>query len=328
MNESEFNAQWESDKPLYDAWGKFIVSTITDALKEQDKDLDKFLKIPVSPRLKQNQSLIDKAFYRPDKNYSEPYNEIEDKVGARFVVLFLDDIKLLSTIIEDCPSWDFEVCKDFGKDKDTDPLLFTYQSIHYILRPKKEILIEEGLRILTTMPCEIQLRTLLQHAHAELTHDAIYKAKRKVQPKVHRTVAKSMALIETTDDFFTLATKQLNHETFDEYKIRGRLDSLYESFSGMKPYFQKSSIVIWDQFEQFIDEELVEKIQSLLNENQYLSDCIKDHYSESAFYQQSVILFIYWMLKKKRSRLLRDWPFDRSFLLPLANDLGVNTFED
>jgi len=323
MTESEFKEKWESDKAVYHAWGKYIVKTVSQALESTGKDLNYFLKIPAICRLKDDTSLIDKAYYRSDKSYSDPYNQIEDKVGVRFVVLLLQDLNEISKIIEQDDTWSYDTCKHFEKDREKEPLLFTYQSVHYILHPKKEVTFED-INIPITTPCEVQIRTLLQHAHAELTHDAIYKNKRTIQPKVHRTVAKSMALIETTDDFFSDVTRLLNFGPLEENKILERLDGLYFSTTGIKSHTQKSSITIWDEFEQLIDEHLVDNIQAMLSENDFLSEIIKDRYSESALYQQSTVFFIYWMLRKRKRRLLADWPFPKEILEPLANDLGIN----
>ena len=46
------------------------------------------------------------------------------------------------------------------------------------------------------------MRTLLQHAHSELTHDTIYKPSVVQTPAMLRAAAKSMALIEATGDYF------------------------------------------------------------------------------------------------------------------------------
>lgn len=327
MNETEFKGKWESEKTVYRAWGKHIVNTVTQVLESRGKNLDDFIKIPAKCRIKDDKSLIDKAFYRPDKNYSDPYNQIEDKVGVRFVVLLLGDIIEICNIIEENEEWDFTKCKHFEEDRERDPLLFTYQSVHYILQPKKEIVLE-GFSIPVSTPCEVQIRTLLQHAHAELTHDAIYKNNATVRPKVHRTVAKCMALIETTDDFFIDVTKLLNFGPLEEHKILERLDGLYLSATGIKSHTQKSSIIIWDVFEQVINEDLLDKIQSMLVENDFLPEIIKKRYIESSFYQQSTVLFVYWMLKKKKKRLLKDWPFSRELLEPLAIDLGISLLDD
>jgi len=139
-----------------------------------------------------------------------------------------------------------------------------------------------------------------------------------------------MALIETTDDFFTSVTEQLNYGILEEHSIVKRLDNLYLTLTGINPHSQKSSIVIWDVFEKFIDENLIDNIQTLLNDPKYsvLPDSIKKQYPKNSFYQQGVILFIYWMLITKKRRLLSDWPFQRELLEPLANDLGVSTLDD
>jgi len=329
MNETEFKEQWILDKPIYGVLGGYIVDTITQELKNRGKKLNEFLKIPAAYRLKDDDSLIDKAFYRADKSYSDPYNQIEDKAGARFVVLLLDDIKVICDVIEKCDLWTFDACKHFDEDKEKDPLLFTYQSVHYILRPKNDITIND-VTVPVSTSCEVQVRTLLQHAHAELTHDAIYKAKRTVQPKVLRTVAKSMALIETTDDFFTDVTHLLNHGPLEEYGVIDRLDGIYLKLTGINSHTRKSSIVLWDMFEEFIDDSLVDSIQEFIDNPEYsfLSQTIKKRYTENAFYQQNTVLFIYWMLKYKKRRLLRDWPFQEELLQPLAIDLGINTYID
>lgn len=329
MNEEEFKQKWEVEKPIYNEWGKYIARTIQELLISKEKNLDVFLKTPATCRLKEDSSLLDKAFYRRNKSYDDPYNEIEDKVGVRFIVLLLEDIEEISNIVKGCDIWNYDECKNFIEDRKRDPLLFTYQSVHFILRPRKNLKIND-INIPEETACEVQIRTLLQHAHAELTHDAIYKAKKIVQPEVHRTVAKSMALIETTDDFFTAVTKELNYGPLQEYGVLQRLDGLYFTLTGFKSHNQKSSLVIWEEFEEIIDEKLIDSIQSFLKKSDYthLPQIIKDRYSENILYQQSTVLFLYWMMVNKKRRLLADWPLSRELLQPLGVDLGVSTFDD
>ncbi|MBC3911583.1 GTP pyrophosphokinase [Undibacterium umbellatum] len=323
MTETEFRALWEAEKPVYQAWGAFVADSVKSALKSKNKDLDSFLKIPAKCRLKDDTSLIDKAFYRPEKKYEDPFNEIEDKVGVRFVVLLLNDIKEICDLIENSPMWTFDACKHFDKDKETSPLLFTYQSVHYILRPRNDIQTDSVL-VPSTTPCEVQIRTLLQHAHAELTHDAIYKAKRTVKPGVHRTVAKSMALIETTDDFFASVTAQLNYGPLEEFGILDKLDNIYFTNTGMHSHTQKSSLLIWDKFEQCVNGQLVKNIQKFLDTDSHIFKIVKDNPASNILYSQSTLLFVYWMLKKKKARLLSDWPLSRKILESLAHDAGIS----
>lgn len=327
MNEREFIEQWRKDKPLYDSWGRFVVDQICEQLEADRLDLKVFLKIPVKHRVKDDSSLVDKAFYRSDKSYEDPYNQIEDKVGARFVVLLLGDIQKIQQIIESSEYWSYDRCKHFDIDKKKAPLLFTYQSVHYILHPKDEGIDIEGLKVTSNIKCEVQIRTLLQHAHAELTHDEIYKATKDVQPEVHRTVAKSMALIETTDDFFKEVSQKLNYGPLEENQVVPRLNSLYKTYTGLEPYSQKSSITIWNTYERFLDKNLVDDINSFLEKNSYISELINSNYSRNTFYQQSVVLFVYWMLKNKKRRLVNDWPLKKDILDLLANDLGIKILD-
>ena len=88
MTETEFLERWREELPAYTAWGKFVAQKLSGAIETtvSPVSLEAFLKIPVKSRAKQEDSLLQKAFHR-NKGYQDPYNDIEDKVGLRFVVL-------------------------------------------------------------------------------------------------------------------------------------------------------------------------------------------------------------------------------------------------
>lgn len=323
MNELIFVERWKSEKPMYKAWGDFIIQQIESELQEYGiENLDSFFKIPVKSRLKTQDSLLDKAFRR-NKSYTDPYLEIEDKVGIRFVVLLTADIEIIENIIKNNSFWTYNLSRDFKEEQEKDPLIFTYQSVHFILRPKTSI-IHSGVQIETSTPCEVQIRTILQHAHAELTHDAIYKSKRIAQPAVHRTVAKSMALIETTDEFFCRVKHKLNNGLLVDLKIVEKLDSLYIQITGLQPIHQKSSLSIWDTFEDFINTDLIQNIQIFTAKNPYIAEIVKQKYHENSIYRESVVLFIFWMLKRHKNVLLNNWPLPLQNLDPVASDIGIS----
>lgn len=322
MNQVEFLSKWETDKPIYKAWGEFIVSQILENLRKEDINPEIFLKITPKERTKENQSLVDKAFNR-GKKYQDPYNDIEDKVGVRFVVLLTDDIKKIIDFISNNIFWNATHAKDYEQEIEKEPLLFAYQSMHYILRPK-EAFDYQGLTISENVACEVQIRTLLQHAHAELTHDAIYKSQKKIKPIVHRTVARCMALIETTDSFFCEATKQINTGPIYDYKIIERLDSLYLTHTQLTPNNQKSSLIILDTFESLINEKTIDDINFLISRKPYLIEIIKEKYVVFNIYQQSIVLFIFWLLETRRSRTKEDWPLEWKILEMLATNMGIN----
>ncbi|PYF84615.1 ppGpp synthetase/RelA/SpoT-type nucleotidyltransferase [Marinomonas alcarazii] len=326
MNEDEFLKKWINDKPIYEAWGNFIQNEVQTQLFDIGKDLNSFLKVPVKYRLKDDKSIIDKAFHR-NKGYSDPYHDIEDKVGIRFIVLLLEDINDICNIIKSSNQWSYDECKHFEQEKEESPLAFGYQSVHYILRPKVDIQLED-VTITTNTPCEVQVRTLLQHAHAELTHDQIYKATKKVKPSVYRTVAKSMALIETTDDFFRSVSIELNNSKFKEFNIKEKLDSLYFLLIGIHPTFEKSSAIIWDAYEYLIDDELMRRIEKLFQRKQSLAQLITSLLPKNSLYRQSTILFIIYLILKKPNDADREWPISRKDLDEIAADLGASLINE
>lgn len=324
MTEDDFLEKWQSEKSMYETWGEFVTSHVLDELSQKGYDVTSHLKQPAYPRVKGDESLIDKAFYRPGKDYVDPYNDIEDKVGVRFVVLLLEQISEISSIISTCSDWEALECRHFEVERNNDPLLFTYQSVHYIVRSKRDIEFNNTI-VLENTPCEIQVRTLLQHAYAELTHDAIYKAKKQIKPQVHRTVAKSMALIETTDEFFSDVNENLNLGNLEEHDIERSLDALYFHLTGSPALpMQKSALVILNEFEDLLDGNLINKVQSLFGSNMDIASIIRNRAKREPFYRQSVSLFVAWLIKRKRSRLMNDWPLDSKIIDSFASDLGVS----
>ncbi|MDV8156738.1 hypothetical protein [Acinetobacter bereziniae] len=133
-----------------------------------------------------------------------------------------------------------------------------------------------------------------------------------------------MALIETTDSFFVDATKDLSSNSITEFKIIERLDSIFLSKVELQSYNQKSCLIVFDTFEYLIDENTIDKIINTLDEHSYLINRIKTNYTILNLYQQSYILFVYWMLENKKHLIVNEWPLDKKILQYLATDIGVS----
>ncbi|EMN5660568.1 (p)ppGpp synthetase [Providencia rettgeri] len=324
MNQTEFLKKWHSEKLIYKAWGNFVISKVNSSIESLGYNLNNYIKIKPFARVKDDNSLIDKAFYRPDKSYEHPYYDIEDKVGCRFVVLLVDQVEQIANIIRTDTSWLTEECRHFNDERNSAPLLFTYQSVHFVVRSIEELEFD-SIKIPSGTPCEIQIRTLLQHAYAELTHDSIYKAKKMVKPQIQRTVAKSMALIETTDGFFKEVSTSLQGPA-EHYDIVSVLNALYEEFISSPPIdFQKSSFVILDTFEDLFESRFQSRVRKLITSNSHdLINVIKANSSKDPFYKQSISIFTGWLIIERRSRVVRDWPLDQNLLKNFASSLSVS----
>lgn len=326
MNEKEFLQRWNAEKAMYGAWGHFVVDFISSNLSTKlHKDLKKFLKIPADSRVKDNDSLIDKAFNR-NKSYTDPYNDIEDKVGARFVVMLVTEVDDICGLINDAcinGEWNATQCRNFTEERKLSPTLFTYQSHHFIIRSNKTFTYK-NIKIDTNIPCEVQVRTLLQHAYAELTHNVTYKKKTIIEPEVERTIAKTMAFIETADDFFKSVTEKINTKTEPAEKLENYLDHLFESYTGQKPEKLKSTIIIYDTFKELVTVDTINKISKFITKTKGIDQLIRDGQDRHVFYKQSVIIFVYWLVRDRRRTVESEWPLEWQIISDIALDLNVS----
>lgn len=324
MNETEFLARWTAEKEIYGAWGNVIVKEVLVGLRALDSTLDPdvFVKIPPRPRLKGDDSLLGKAFHR-GKPYANPYAEIEDKIGVRFVVLLASDVLKLQKVIEGGKRWQWSLDKDYEKDREQRPLEFAYQSKHYVLRASEDIT-DGGVTIPVQTPCEVQLRTLLQHAHSELTHDNIYKVQSGtlVSSGVHRTVAKSMALIEAVDDFFERAIAQLGEATAAERVAMQSLAQLFDEYVGLAPGNDKSNALVLHALRQQIALDLHAQIEAMLQAKPFILDRIRERYGSIHAFRQPWILFAYLQVDQQPNRTQENWPLTPSEINPVYTDLG------
>lgn len=326
MNEQQILERWEADKPFYKAWAKLIAQEIEMRLLPAiaPTPLDYFVKVPMVPRLKGDTSLIDKALYR-SKPYKNPYEDITDKVGMRYVVLLTTHINTFCSIIEsaECEAfWSQTKDKDYEEERLAKPLEFSYQSVHYVLRSKSGLTID-GLALPEGLACEVQIRTLLQHAHSELTHDTLYKPKTTAKPSVKRTVAKSMALIEATDEFFEQAMRDLTKVSEPQQKLLEYLSQAYEKGTGIKPSQDRSNLLIIDAFMEFLPEDPSARIDEFLAAKNYVFDKMREQKGLRHFFNQPVVLLAYFLADKMPAQTRETWPIDSNDLAKIFSDLGA-----
>jgi relA/spoT len=332
MTREEFIAKYEQDKPMLRAWAQFIIAEIRKHLPEGFEQHS--VKIPVSYRLKDNQSILEKVFIRKKDKYKNPYEEVQDKVGLRWVVLLTEQLETFCKIIENSEYWSFSKDRTLN-DWEEKPDVFSYQSIHYVLIAKQK-LIYENTEIQIGTPCEVQLRTLLQHTYSEFDHDTIYKGNLNKSPEVLRYLAKSMALLETTDELLCNAKEKFEQINYQDpsYPLIKKSNEIFKSY--LK--FTENQILDSEKTAYFI----LNKIRSVIDDNQNLSEDnfdkfikskefilekIKDKQSYFIEFTQPIILLIYFLVFKNRRR--KDWhPFSANIMEKIYTDLGYSYEQD
>lgn len=309
----------------FEKWGNFVAQKTLELLAQKAgaKVDHNFIKIPPVPRIKNIDSAIGKV---ARKGYTE-LSQLTDLVGLRFVVLLSDHISILSGIIENEACWHSIISKDFQEEIEINPKIFDYQSQHYEVRPKQKFDLD-GIQISTEICCEVQIRTLLQHAYAEMVHDNIYKPVGPVPLKAERQIAKSMALMETTDDLFCSTMKLLTDTNLSRNNLLNDLNSLYREKVGGH-YLQqdmKTCFAVFDTYREIIYEGLAAEISQLMDDKKFISIKIQSRATSKPFFAQPVALFAYWLAQNMDIKeLARRWPLPgyQLDLQVILSDLGA-----
>jgi putative GTP pyrophosphokinase len=276
--------------------------------------------MPVKPRVKGEESLLQKAFYR-NKNYVDPYEEIEDKVGLRFVVLLVEDIRTIEAAIVSYGGWDAKKARDFIDEQDERPYEFDYQSVHYVLRSSFPLTYGE-VEIPANIACEVQIRTLLQHAYSELTHDTIYKPSVQASPAVKRAAAKSMALIEATSDYFSNVHGVIQAAVVRGEKLAMFLAEKYQEWIGFPSTVTPLNSLVVDHYKDLLPDNFDSDFDRWMKDKPFVRDIIAERLNDQALYRIPSILLVYYCVSKTPQRAKENSPLTDGELAPIYSDLG------
>lgn len=147
----------------------------------------------VSWRLKSVSSLARKLA-RPEKTYTQLW-DVTDLVGLRVATYFEDHVEQVARLIERHFQVDLANSADLTKPAG-------YRSLHYVCRPAEAP--HADFRF------EIQLRTVLQHAWAEVEHDLGYKADDAVPEAIRRRFGRVASVLEIADQEFVAIRRELS----------------------------------------------------------------------------------------------------------------------
>ena len=169
----------------------YVENTVKNIIKSQSINVHEIV-----GRVKTIESLEGKV---KRKNYSN-LAEITDLCGIRIITYFSDDVDKIAELI----SQEFEVDLEntIDKRKSEDPTKFGYVSLHYVVGLREENTSRTLYGRFKNIKLEIQIRTVMQHAWAEIEHDLGYKSKEDIPDQYRRQFSRLAGLIELADDNF------------------------------------------------------------------------------------------------------------------------------
>ena len=143
-------------------------------------------------------------------------NSITDLAGVRVIAYFPSDVDKIVPLIEKEFNVDFKHSMD--RRLSSDPAIFGYASVHFVVEFRPEMLKLPEYALFDKMKCEIQVRTILQHAWAEIEHDIVYKSPGEIPFRVRRRFACLAGLLEIADREFESLRQ-------DEMAVRQAIES-------------------------------------------------------------------------------------------------------
>ena len=156
---------------------------------------NKFEVVDINSRTKTARSLQEKL-RRKQSELQRSYNSIDDihdLSGVRVVLFNVDDVEQAARALSDAlvrPSLD-------AKGKGLAPNQFGYSSVHVVgLLPHVEDPARSGYKF------EVQVRSVLQHAWAMLSHRTLYKSEGSSPDSVKREIGQVASLLEVSDNIW------------------------------------------------------------------------------------------------------------------------------
>jgi Uncharacterized protein conserved in bacteria len=152
----------------------------------------------ITSRVKDIESLSGKIDRKGGK-YS-CLEDLTDIAGVRVITYYSDDVDRVADIVER----EFTVDRENSIDKREalEPDRFGYCSVHYVVGMSDKRLKLCEYKSFLGLKCEIQIRSVLQHAWAEIEHDLGYKNPAALPRQIRRNFSRLAGLLEIADKEF------------------------------------------------------------------------------------------------------------------------------
>ena len=233
---------FEKNSRLYENF-----STKVNILLKELMDQENISYHSITGRIKEKESLSKKI---EGKSKYQELEDITDIVGCRIITYFEDDVEKIVDII----GKEFEIDEDnsIDKKKIMDPDKFGYLSYHIVCSINNERGKLRENQNYKNIKFEIQIRTILQHAWAEIEHDIGYKSNVEVPRDFRRKFSRIAGMLEIVDDEFSRLKRDI-HDYVKDISDKGIEDTDINADS-LKIFIEKSADK--KEIEEFVRKEL------------------------------------------------------------------------
>jgi putative GTP pyrophosphokinase len=279
--------EYDRKRDFYIEFTEKAEKLIKVLLKEKDIKVHS-----VTSRAKDKDKLQEKLANNESK-YTK-LRDVTDLAGVRIICYYSDEVDAVATLLE----YEFIINWNLSVDKRTllDPDRFGYNSLHYIAKFKPSRIKLTEYQRFADYEFEIQIRSILQHAWAEIEHDIGYKSRQSVPSEIRRRFSRLAGLLEVADDEFI--------------QIREKIQEYKKTIA--KFIFKKPNMVLIDQasLEMYVTrsvivDELDRRIAGLTQAKLYPNPAILSHHiNQFEYFGMKTIADIEKALVKYRTVIL------------------------
>ncbi|MDA3949508.1 MAG: tetratricopeptide repeat protein [Spirochaeta sp.] len=202
------------EKALHELHRRLRVNLTTDAIRPD-----------IKYRIKTFESLYEKVLRRAREQGQQEEIAITDLLGIRVVCPFVEDITEIERVIRA----GFDVTEVERKGDSLSAAEFGYSSVHLLVQIPQDI--RDGFHLSGRWVCEVQLRTILQDAWAEVEHELVYKAElTPLDTKLKRKLAALNANLTLSDIIFQ---EIRDYQRSMQSKLMRRRETFWSQLSGV-----------------------------------------------------------------------------------------------
>jgi len=226
---------FDGQLPLLNALSPKLHTLITELLATKSLRVHS-----VSTRIKSRESLEGKLSRFAGKY--EKLDQITDLCGLRIVTYLEDEVNAVAALVEAEFSKDSENSVDKRQTAEFDR--FGYSSVHYVVSLKPTCAQLPEYARFANLKFEIQIRSILQHAWAEIEHDLQYKGQDAVPRELRRRFARLAGLLEIADAEFMGIRDQIKlYQTHVAEAIKTSPEEVFVDSDSLRTLVAQSKLV-------------------------------------------------------------------------------------
>jgi putative GTP pyrophosphokinase len=192
-------AEYLKNQSFYTELASVVARILEQCLKTHDIKVHSVQHRAKDPKSLGRKAAIPSEIDPARPKYDRPIKQITDLAGIRIITQLLGTLPEIDKLLHS----EFDILEQSDKGRELiEKERFGYQSIHYLAQIKPERVRLAEYQSYDGAVVEIQVRTILQHAWAEIEHDIQYKSSTAIPEEIRRRFMALAGMLEIADREF------------------------------------------------------------------------------------------------------------------------------